>query len=67
MTEDKDFGELVFRLGRIHKGVALLRLYGLSSKLKAKIVSETIQEYGTDMMNAFTVISHSSVRIRSKF
>ena len=31
VTEDKDFGELVFRLGRIHKGVVLLRLNGLSS------------------------------------
>lgn len=66
MTEDKDFGELVFRLGRIHRGVALLRLYGLSSEPKAKIVSETVQAHGAEMVDAFTVIAHSSVRIRSK-
>ena len=66
ITEDKDFGELVFRLRRIHGGVILLRLHGLSSELKAKIVTETVREYGTEVTNAFTVISHSSVRIRSE-
>ena len=66
VTADKDFGELVFRLKRIHNGVILLRLYGLSSELKAKIVAEAVQEHGAEMLNAFTVISHSSVRIRSE-
>ena len=66
ITEDKDFGELVFRLGRIHRGVVLLRLNGLSSGLKAKIVAETFRTYGAEMTDAFTVVSHGSVRIRSK-
>lgn len=30
LTADKDFGELVFRMRRIHAGVVLLRLAGLS-------------------------------------
>ena len=67
MTEDKDFGELVFRLNRIHRGVVLLRLYGLSFELKAKIVSETVKAHSGEMLSAFTVIAHSSVRIRSRF
>ncbi len=66
MTADKDFGELVFRLNRVHRGVVLLRLYGLSSELKAKIVSETVRAHSAAMVDAFTVIAHSSVRIRSK-
>ena len=66
VTADKDFGELVFRLGRIYKGVVLLRLYGLSPDSKAKIVIETVQLHGATMLDAFTVISHSSVRVRSK-
>ena len=66
LTEDKDFGELVFRLGRIHGGVILLRLHGLSSELKAKIVAESVQKHGAEMTNTFSVISHSSVRIRSE-
>ena len=51
---------------RIHGGVVLLRLYGLSSALKVKIVTETVQTYSDEMENAFTVIAHSSVRIRSE-
>ncbi len=35
VTADKDFGELVFRQGRIHSRVVLLRLAGLSNSMKA--------------------------------
>ena len=33
VTADKDFGELVFRQGRLHAGVVLLRLAGLPPAL----------------------------------
>ena len=29
LTQDKDFGELVFRLRQIHSGVVLIRLHGI--------------------------------------
>ncbi len=66
VTADKDFGELVFRLERIHTGVVLLRLAGLHADTKAHVVVETIRAYGLEMLDAFTVISPSTVRIRSK-
>ena len=34
ITADKDFGELVYRLGRIHAGVVLIRLAGLSPEIE---------------------------------
>lgn len=37
LTEDKDFGELVYRQGRVHMGVVLIRLAGLSHKQKRKV------------------------------
>jgi predicted nuclease of predicted toxin-antitoxin system len=40
ITTDKDFGELVFRLGRLHTGVILLRLAGLSAPEVVPIVVE---------------------------
>ncbi len=41
LTADKDFGELVFREGRLSSGgVVLIRLAGLSADRKAEIVSE---------------------------
>ena len=33
VTADRDFGELVFRLGRIHAGVVLIRLAGFTAPL----------------------------------
>jgi predicted nuclease of predicted toxin-antitoxin system len=64
MTADKDFGELVFRLGRVSQGVILLRLAGLSASLKAQVVSEALQMHEQEMPRAFTVISAGMVRIR---
>lgn len=34
VTADKDFGELVFRLGRVHNGVLLIRFAGPGRKRK---------------------------------
>jgi len=45
LTADKDFGELVFRQGRISQGIILVRLKGLSPKLKGEIVGEDNPNY----------------------
>lgn len=66
LTADKDFGELVFRLGRVHTGVILLRLMGLASDTQADIVAEVVKRYGVQMRGAFTVIAPKTVRIRPK-
>jgi predicted nuclease of predicted toxin-antitoxin system len=66
LTSDKDFGELVFRLGRLHTGVVLVRLAGLSADSKATIVAETVARHGAKLLNAFTVISPAAIRIRTK-
>lgn len=65
VAADKDFGELVFREGRlISGGVVLLRLAGLSAERKAEIVSKVFEDCGSDFAQAFSVISPGSVRIR---
>jgi len=64
ITADKDFGELVFRLGRIHAGVVLIRLAGLSPQAKARIVSAVFANRGDELLNSFSVISPGRVRIR---
>jgi len=65
LTADKDFGELVFRLGRVASGVILVRLTGLSDPSKATIISEAIAEHSDELPGAFTVITPTTVRIRS--
>ena len=64
ITEDKDFGELVFRNGRVHTGVVLIRLSGLSTQAKIHSVSTTFANRGSELRNAFSVISPGRVRIR---
>ncbi len=64
VTADKDFGELVYRRGRIHAGVILLRLTGLSNEAKADIAAEVFRHRATELTGAFSVISPGLVRIR---
>ena len=64
LTADKDFGELVFRQGRLSTGVVLARLAGLAPAQKADIVAAAIRRYGPDMNRAFSIVTASSVRVR---
>jgi predicted nuclease of predicted toxin-antitoxin system len=64
LTNDKDFGELVFRLKRLTAGVVLLRLAGLSNSEKSALVVQSIRQHGDKLVNAFTVISPRNLRIR---
>ena len=66
LTADKDFGELIFRQGKIAKGVILVRLAGLSPEVKAEIVADAIREHAGEFLLAFTVITPVTVRIRVK-
>jgi predicted nuclease of predicted toxin-antitoxin system len=64
LTEDKDFGELVYRLGRVHTGVVLIRLAGLQLSSKAEMVAKVLQVHAAELPGAFSVITPGAVRIR---
>jgi predicted nuclease of predicted toxin-antitoxin system len=66
LTQDKDFGELVFRLERAHHGVILIRLEGFAPDLKAQIVLNAVITHKDELINAFTVIQPNAIRIRKK-
>lgn len=66
LTRDKDFGELVYRMNRVTKGVVLVRLDGVHPTTKATLVSAALTIHGTEMIGAFTVISPGNVRIRKR-
>ena len=46
LTADKDFGELVFRQGKVTRGIVLVRLAGLLPAIKADIIAATIEDHG---------------------
>ena len=66
ITADKDFGELVFRLRRLSRGVVLVRLAGLSSAKKAEIVGFFIKRHTQELLGAFSVITPTGIRIRQQ-
>lgn len=62
LTQDKDFGDLVYRDGLASHGVILLRLEGMTLPRRAVIVAQTIDELGPRLLEHFTVISHGGIR-----
>jgi predicted nuclease of predicted toxin-antitoxin system len=64
LTADKDFGELIYRQGLFSQGIILVRLKGLSPKLKGEIVSRVIQKHASELRKVFVVITPSIIRIR---
>jgi predicted nuclease of predicted toxin-antitoxin system len=64
LTQDKDFGELVFRLKNVHYGVILIRLEGYKPALKAEIVLKALVKHKDELINSFTVIQPNAIRIR---
>ena len=47
ITNDKDFGELVFRSSKIHHGVLLLRLHDESSTNRVRVVKSVFKPCGS--------------------
>jgi predicted nuclease of predicted toxin-antitoxin system len=66
VTSDKDFGDLVYRQGRIHAGVMLIRLAGVSSESKAKLVSAAVRDRAAELVDGFSVVTPTMVRIRRR-
>ena len=64
VTADRDFGELVFRRGRVTEGVVLVRLEGLSNDAKASTVAVAIRRHFSRLRGSFVVIAPGQVRIR---
>ena len=66
ITEDKDFGELTYRLKRPNQGIILLRLSGVKIDEKIKKIREVFENYIKELKNNFTVISEKKVRIKKQ-
>jgi predicted nuclease of predicted toxin-antitoxin system len=65
LTEDKDFGELVFRLHRPHKGILLVRFPNhYDPDIKAAVVVKTILEKFEEMDGYFSVLDENKLRIK---
>jgi predicted nuclease of predicted toxin-antitoxin system len=64
ITNDKDFGELVFRSGWAHHGVLLLRLHDESPSTRLNVIKSVLERYADKLTGQFVVATEDSVRVR---
>ncbi len=64
ITNDKDFGELVFRLKRPSSGIILLRLRIDKPSNRIKYLSNLLLVFPNKLESSFIVVSEGQVRIR---
>ena len=62
ITNDKDFGEKVFREKRTHHGVVLLRLHDERAASKIAAIEKLINGYKDQLVDAFVVVTEKQVR-----
>ena len=66
ITNDKDFGNKVYRDGRLHQGVILLRLKDERSTSKIQVLSRLFETYLDKLQNSFLVVTEKQVRFAHK-
>ncbi len=64
LTEDKDFGELTYRLKKPNHGILLIRLIHLTGEVKAPLVLEVLQENKNRLLHCFSVLDEGKLRIK---
>jgi len=66
MTNDKDFGELVFRSGRTNAGVVLFRLQDESQDNRVRMAQIVAGEYPERLPGNFVVVTEKGIRVRTR-
>jgi predicted nuclease of predicted toxin-antitoxin system len=66
VTNDKDFGELIFRRREPHHGVVLLRLQDESGKNRLQVINTLMKQHSEKLPGRFAVVTEKNVRFRPK-
>ena len=64
VTNDKDFGELVYRSGWEHRGVVLLRLRDERAENKARMMKVALVQVGERLRNRYVVVTEAGIGVR---
>ena len=62
ITNDKDFGEKVYREGHPHSGVIFLRLQNDRASVKIATLRYLLENYASQLSGQFVVVTESRVR-----
>ncbi len=67
LTNDKDFGEKVYRERHSHRGIVLLRLADERAINKVETIRRLLAEYAAQLADRFVVVTETRVRfVRSR-
>lgn len=64
ITEDKDFGELVYRFKKTSFGIILLRFRPEESQYKYFVMSQLAKKHGSKLKNNLVIVTSEKIRIR---
>ena len=64
ITNDKDFGEMIYREKRRHRGIVFLRLHDESPASKINVIERPLDRYRDQLANTFVVATEALVRFR---
>ncbi len=62
ITNDKDFGELIFLQKRLSIGIILIRIKGQKVEVKLKLIKKLFQNYRNKLLNNFVIITDKELR-----
>lgn len=65
ITNDTDFGEIIFLQKKVTHGIILIRIKGQIVNKKIKVLKKLIENYSDRIKNNFIVITDKRIRIRS--
>ena len=63
ITEDRDFGELVYARGRQSAGVIFLKFHSRARRTKPAAVVEAVTKLGARLQDGFVVVEPGRVRL----
>ncbi|MGQ0540792.1 MAG: DUF5615 family PIN-like protein [Blastocatellia bacterium] len=62
ITNNKDFGEMIFRERRQHKGVVFLRLANEGSANKIDVLRNVLENYSDKLPGQFVTVTENRIR-----
>ncbi len=62
ITNDKDFGELVFLQKKLSAGIILIRVKGQKVEHKVKLLRKLLRNYKAKLLNNFVIITEKRFR-----
>lgn len=63
ITNDKDFGEMIFRERRAHHGIIFMRLDDERAANKIKVLRQLLENYAEKLPEQFVTVTETKVRI----